>query len=73
MHSPVWSHFAVFAALTVVVAATHPPVAAHLTIVAPRLVAIGSLIPLLLGIRVRLGWNRLRRRKRRSFSLLLGE
>jgi hypothetical protein len=72
VHSPVWTHFAVFAALTVAVAATHPPVATHLTIVAPRLVAIGPLIPLLLGILVRLGRNCLRRCDRR-FSSLLGD
>jgi hypothetical protein len=72
MHSPVWTHFAVFAALTVVVAATHPPVATHLTIVGPWLVAIGPLISLLLGILVRLGRNCLRRCDRR-FVLLLGE
>jgi hypothetical protein len=72
MHSPVWTYFAVFAALTIVVAATHPPVATHLTIVGPRLVAIGSLIPLLLGILVRRGRNCLRRCDRR-FALLLGE
>jgi hypothetical protein len=70
-HSPVWTHFAVFAALTVVVAATHPPVPPHLTVIGPRLVAIGPLIPLLLGILVRLG-NCLRRGDRR-FALLLGE
>jgi hypothetical protein len=72
MHSSVGTHFAVFAALTVVVAATHPPVATHLTIVARRLVTIGSLIPLLLGILVRLGWNRLRCCNR-SFARFLGD
>jgi hypothetical protein len=68
MHSSVWTHFAVFATQTVAVAATHPT---HLTIVTPRLVAIGSLISLLLGILVRLGRNRLRRGDRR-LALLLG-
>jgi hypothetical protein len=72
IHSPVRTHFAVVATHTVAIAATHPPIAPHPTIICPRLVAIGSLIPLLLGILVRLGWNCLRRRDRR-FALLLGE
>ncbi|MBR1148865.1 hypothetical protein [Bradyrhizobium sp. AUGA SZCCT0431] len=72
MHSPVWTHFAVFAAHTVALATTHPPVAPHLAVVRPRLVAIGSLISLLLRTLVRLGRNRLRRCDRR-FALLLGE
>jgi len=65
-------HFAVVAALTIIVAAAHAPVATRLTIICPRLVAIASLIPRLLGILVRLGRNYLRRRDRR-FALLLGE
>jgi hypothetical protein len=72
IHSPVRTHFAVVATHTVAIAATHPPVAPHPTIICPRLVAIGSLIPLLLGILVRLGRNCLRRGDRR-FALLLGE
>ncbi|MBT1512846.1 hypothetical protein KIP88_20330 [Bradyrhizobium sp. SRL28] len=72
-HSPFGTHFAVFAAHTVAVAPTHPQVATHLTVIGPRLVAIGSLIPLLLGILVRLGRDCLRLRNRWSFSLLLGE
>jgi hypothetical protein len=72
IHSPVRTHFAVVATHTVAIAATHPPIAPHPTIICPRLVAIGSLIPLLLGILVRLGWNCLGRRDRR-FALLLGE
>jgi hypothetical protein len=72
MHSPVWTHFAVVAALTIIVAAAHAEVATQLTIICPRLVAIASLIPRLLGILVRLGRNYLRRRDRR-FALLLGE
>ena len=72
MHSPVWTHFAVVAALTIIVAAAHAPVTTHLTIICPRLVALASLIPLLLGILVRLGRNYLRCRDRR-FPLLLGE
>ena len=61
MHSSIRTHFAVVAALTIIVAAAHAPVATHLTIICPRLVALASLIPLLLGIPVRLGRNRLRR------------
>jgi hypothetical protein len=72
MHSPVGTHFAIFAPHTVAVVATHPPVATNLTVIGPRLVAIGPLIPLLLGILVRLGRNCLRRSGRR-FALLLGE
>jgi hypothetical protein len=59
--SPVGTHFAIFATHTVAVAATHPPVATNLTVIGPRLVAIGPLIPLLLGFLVRLCWNCLRR------------
>jgi len=66
IHSPVRTH-------TVAIAATHPPIAPHPTIICPRLVAIGSLIPLLLGILVGLGRNCLRLRNWWSFSLLLGE
>ena len=69
--SPFGTHFTIVATHTVAVAATHPPIAPHLTIIGPRLVAIGPLIPLLLGILVRLG-NCLRRGDRR-FALLLGE
>jgi hypothetical protein len=73
MHSPVGTHFAIFATHTLPVAASHPPIAPHLTVVDPRLVAVGSLIPLLLRVLVGLCWTCLRRRNRRSFSLLLGE
>ena len=72
-HSRVGTHFAVFATNSVAVAATHSPIAPHLTIIDPRLVAIAPLIPLLLGILVRLCRNCLRRRNRWSFSLLLSE
>jgi hypothetical protein len=72
MHSPVWTHFAVVAAMTIIAAAAHAPIAPHLTIICPRLVAFAWLLPLLLGTLVRLGRNRLRRRERR-FALLLGE
>jgi hypothetical protein len=48
MHSPVWTHFTVIAAHTVVIAATHHPAATRLTVVGLRLVAVGSLIPRLL-------------------------
>ena len=65
---------AILVAIPIIIAvATHPPVATHLTVIGPRLVAIGSLIPLLLRILVRLGRNCLRLRHRWSFSLLLGE
>ena len=72
MHSPVWTHFAVVAAMTIIAAAAHAPIALHLTIICPRLVAFAWLLPLLLGTLVRLGRNRLRRRDRR-FALLFGE
>jgi hypothetical protein len=72
MHSPVWTHFAVVAAMTIIAAAAHAPIALHLTIICPRLFAFAWLLPLLLGTLVRLGRNRLRRRDRR-FALLFGE
>ena len=42
MHSPVWTHFAVVAAMTIIAAAAHAPIALHLTIICPRLVAFAS-------------------------------
>jgi hypothetical protein len=65
-HHPVGTH-------AVVVAVTHHPVTTHLTVVGLRLVAAGSLIPLLLGVLVRLGRSYGLRSCNRSFSFLLGE
>jgi len=73
MHSQVRTHFTVIAAHTVDVAATHHPAATHLTVVSLRLVAVGSLIPRLLGILVRLSGSFGLRSCNRSFSILLGE
>src|SRR3981189_2606363 len=46
LHSRVGAHLAAIAAHTLAVAAAHAP---HLTVVGPRLVAAGPLIPRLLG------------------------
>ena len=71
MHSPV--AFAVITAHTIAVVAMHPPVVTHLTVIGPRLVATGSLIPRLLGVLVRLGGNSVLWACSRSFSFLLGK
>jgi hypothetical protein len=77
-HHPVVTHHPV-AAHTVAVAvahhplATHHTVATHLTVVAPRLVAAGSLIHLLLRFPVSLGRDSGLRNSNWSFSFLLGE
>jgi hypothetical protein len=71
--SPFRTRVTVFPAHTLAVAAAHPPVAAHFTIVILGSATLGTLLPLLLGILVRLGRNCLRLRHRWSFSLLLGE
>jgi hypothetical protein len=73
MHSPVWTHFTAIAAHTVVAAATHHPAATHLTVVGLRLLAVGSLIPRLLGVLVWLSRSFGLRSCNRSFSFLLGD
>jgi hypothetical protein len=73
VRSPIAIHVTVIAAHTVVIAAMHSPVAAHPTVVGPRLIAASSLILLLLGVLVSLGRSAGLRNGSRRFSLLLGE
>ena len=70
--SPFRTRVTVFSAHTLAVAAAHPPVAAHFTIVILGPATLGTLLPLLRGILVRLAGSRLRR-SNRGFRRLLSQ